>query len=122
MQIFAVLCLLYVTSVQGFLASSNAHRQVLGRNIILRRPMSEEGSKFELVPLEKTNIENSVAVTGGILGFVLGGPVIGLILAAVTSYVAKKDNDSGEALRGIGKTVIESYNFINKLNSKFVLL
>ena len=52
-----------------------------------------------IVPVDKANIENAAAVTGGFLGFVLAGPLAGVILAAFTNYVVKKDNDSGEALR-----------------------
>jgi hypothetical protein len=29
------------------------------------------------------------------------------------------DGESGEALRGLGKTVVESYNFLTKLNTKY---
>ena len=76
--------------------------------------------KTDLVPLEKTNIQNAAAVTGGIVGFALGGPIIGLILAALSNYVSKKeDSDYGVALRGFGKTVIESYNFLTTLNDKY---
>lgn len=74
-----------------------------------------------LVALEKTNIENAAAVTGGIVGFALGGPVIALLLAAVSNYVSKKDSDAGTALRGFGKSVIESYNFLTTLNTKYDL-
>lgn len=88
------------------------------RTEIVRQKMSDMPNE-NLVPLDKVTIENSAAVTGGILGFVLGGPVFALILAAVTNYVSKKENESGEALRGVGKTVIESYNFLNKLNAKY---
>ena len=59
--------------------------------------MSEEDAN--IVPLEKENIENAAAVTGGFLGFVLAGPVAGLVLAALTNYVVKKDNDTGDILR-----------------------
>jgi len=72
-----------------------------------------------IVPVDKANIENAAAVTGGFLGFVLAGPLAGVILAAFTNYVVKKDNDSGEALRGIGKTVVESYNYLAKMNAKY---
>jgi predicted transcriptional regulator len=75
--------------------------------------------KTDLVPLEKTNIENAAAVSGGIVGLAIGGPVFGIILAAVSNYVSKKeDSDYGSALRGFGKTVIESYNFLTTLNNK----
>ena len=74
----------------------------------------------ELVPVEKTNIENAAAVSGGIVGFAIGGPVVALALAALSNYVSKKeDSDYGAALRGFGKTVIESYNFLTTLNNKY---
>lgn len=82
----------------------------------MKRAMSDNE---ELVPIDKVTIENSAAVTSGLVGFVLGGPVFAVILAAITNYVSKKDNESGVALRGVGKTVIESYNFLTKLNSKY---
>jgi len=81
--------------------------------------MSEEKKEVSLVPVDRVNIENAAAVTGGIVGFFLAGPIAGLILAAISNYAAKKDNESGEALRGFGKTVVESYNFIAKLNAKY---
>lgn len=80
--------------------------------------MSDE-ENTNIVPVDKANIENAAAVTGGFLGFVLAGPLAGVVLAALTNYVVKKDNDSGEALRGIGKTVVESYNYLTKINSKY---
>lgn len=74
----------------------------------------------ELVPVEKTNIENAAAVSGGIVGFAIGGPVVAIVLAALSNYVSKKeDSDYGAALRGFGKTVIESYNFLTTLNNKY---
>lgn len=84
------------------------------------RLFSEDPSKnTDLVPLDKKNIENAAAVTGGIVGFALGGPVIALILAAISNYVSKKDSDAGTALRGFGKSVIESFNFVTTLNKKY---
>ena len=74
-----------------------------------------------LIPVDIENIGTAAGITGGILGFVLAGPIAGLILAAIAKYVTKKENESGEALRGVGKTVIESYNFLLKLNGKYDL-
>ena len=77
---------------------------------------------FEIVPADKTNSVNAAAVTSAFLGYVLGGPLFAAILAAITNYVAKKEDDiPAEALRGVGKTVVESYNFLNKLNAKYSL-
>ena len=61
------------------------------------------------------------AVTGGVVGFALAGPLGALVSAAISNYVSKKGNDAGVALRGFGKTVIESYNFLTTLNSKYYL-
>ena len=95
MQLLAILVVLAVSGCHGFLASSHSNRNVAARNLILRRPMADEGDGVDLVPIDKTTIENSVAVTGGVLGFVLGGPVVGLIFAAVTNDVSKKENEPG---------------------------
>lgn len=80
---------------------------------------SSPAPNTNIVPVDKENIENAAAVTGGILGLVLAGPVGAAVLAALTNYVVKKDNDSGEALRGLGKTVVEAYNFVSKMNAKY---
>lgn len=85
------------------------------------RTISMSEQKYDIVPLEKTNIQSAAAVTGGVVGLALGGPFWALLFAAVSNYVAKKEDDTGDALRGFGKTVIESYNFLNKINSKYEL-
>jgi hypothetical protein len=42
------------------------------------------------------------------------------IVAAIANYVVQKeDTMPSEALNGVGKTVINSYNFLNKLNEKY---
>lgn len=78
---------------------------------------SEENTN--IVPVDKVNIENAAAATGGFVGLMLTGPLGAVILAALTSYVVKKDSDTGDALRGVGKTVVESYNYLTKLNGKY---
>lgn len=84
--------------------------------------MSEESEvKYDLVPVDKTNIESAASFTGAILGLVIAGPVGGLFLAAIVNYVSKKDNEAGEALRGIGKTIVESVNFFKKVDSKYTV-
>lgn len=86
--------------------------------------MSEDDSdkgNYNLVPVDKTNIESAASFTGAILGLVLAGPVGGLFVAALVNYVSKKDNEAGEALRGIGKTIVESVNFFKKVDSKYTV-
>lgn len=77
------------------------------------------GDKFEIIPMEDKNVQNASAVTTGFVGFVLVGPVGAIILAAIANYASKKDTDFGVALRGVGKTVIDSANYLRKLNSKY---
>eukprot|EP01038_Epipyxis_sp_PR26KG_P007916 gene7916-10746_t len=114
----------------GLLACANAFRfipvqtkvfvsvsQGISRTIVR---MSDEPNT-KIIPVDKGNIESAAAVTGGILGLVLGGPILAALFAAITNYVAKKENESGEAIRGVGKTVVESVNFLTKLNAKYNL-
>ena len=74
-----------------------------------------------MIPVEKTTIEQAAGVTGGILGLILAGPVGAIVFAAISNFVAKKDNEAGEAIRGVGKTIVESFNFLTKLNDKYNL-
>lgn len=85
-------------------------------------PKPSAPKTVELVPLDKESMGNAVTATGGILGFVLGGPVLAALLAAVTNYVAKQEGDSGDALRGVGKSVVESYNYLTNINGKYGLV
>mmetsp|Transcript_24020 Transcript_24020/g.21844 ORF Transcript_24020/g.21844 Transcript_24020/m.21844 type:complete len:225 (-) Transcript_24020:111-785(-) len=115
-RISSIIFLLLVASVASF---RFAPRTIISRIKVGQLKLSDEPPKYEIVPLEKTNIKNAAAVTGGVLGFVLGGPVFAVVFAAVSNFVAKKEDDAGEAIRGFGKTVIESYNYLNKINAKY---
>ena len=115
-----VVCLLLVA-----LASVNAFR-VAPRFAVVRlqsstRRFDGPNEPTSLVPVQKETVENAAAVTGGVVGFALAGPLGALVLAAISNYVSKKDNDAGVALRGFGKTVIESFNFLTTLNQKYDL-
>ena len=113
-----ILLVVFVSAASGFGVAPTRFAAKFSRTA--PRLFSEEPSKkTDLVPMDKTNIENAAAVTGGIVGFALGGPVIAVILAAISNYVSKKDSDAGTALRGFGKSVIESFNFIATLNNKY---
>lgn len=127
MKFIICIFLIYLSFVSSFRSSFPVNRAFTGRRQSKFTQLrfsdnASEDKKYNLVPVDKVNTENAAAVTGGILGFILGGPIIGAVLAAVTNYAAKKDDDSGEALRGFGKTVVESFNFLTKLNSKYNLL
>jgi len=122
MRSFLVLLTIFVSNVFAFRSNILTRQKVSSQFL----KMSEEGvppaapsTSTSLIPIELETIETASSITGGIFGIIVGGPIFGLILAAIAKYVAKKENESGEALRGIGKTVIESYNFLLKLNGKY---
>lgn len=81
--------------------------------------MMSEDKPTSIVPVDKVNIENAAAFTGGILGLVLGGPLGAIAIGALANYLVKKDDEAGEALRGVGKAVVETFNFLTKVNSKY---
>jgi hypothetical protein len=52
-----------------------------------------------------------------LLGF---GPVVGVALGLLASYLARSsENEVGEVARGVGKTALEVYNYLIKLNDKY---
>lgn len=73
----------------------------------------------ELAPVNDETIASAAGVTGGVFGFLLGGPIFALLFGTATIYVSKKDNEVAEGIRGVGKAVVESYNYFTKLNNKF---
>jgi len=125
MRSFIALLVLFAACSNAFHFNACINRAITNKvNSIPRFRMSDDKNSVEIVPVfpvDKTNVESAAAVTGGILGLVIGGPVLAAIFAAVANYVSKKEGESGEALRGLGKTVVESFNFLTKLNVKYNL-
>ena len=126
MQVSLALLLLAATSVatsfrlqpvRWAAASSSVSRSSpRGRAAVVTRLQAESSSGIEPT---KENVESVAGVTGGVLGFLFFGPVVGLGLAAVSMYVSKKDNDGGEAVRGVSRSVLDAVNYFSKLNNKF---
>ena len=75
----------------------------------------------EIVPVDKDNMINAATVSSAITGLLLLGPLGGLVFAGAAWNLGKKENEAGEALRGVGKAVIEAYNFLTTLNDKYKL-
>jgi len=88
------------------------------------RYMSEEESEpaGALVPIKEDTIEFGAGVVGGVVGLVVGGPVVGLITAAAANYVSKAENDVGEVARSVSTAAIEVYNYLANLDAKYALL
>ena len=84
------------------------------------KPSSSSSSKeVTLAPINDDSVKAAGAISGGVIGFLLAGPLGGIVLAAISNYVAKKNDETGEAIRGFGKTSLEVYNYLTKLNSKY---
>jgi len=90
-----------------------------GRVALVTRLQAESSSSSSSIEPTKENVESVAGVTGGVLGLLFFGPVVGLGLAAVSLYVSKKDNDGGEAVRGLSRSVLDAVNYFIKLNKKF---
>eukprot|EP01035_Chromulina_nebulosa_P016860 gene16860-22347_t len=105
-RISSIIFLLLVASVASF---RFAPRAIISRVKVGQLKLADEPPKYEIVPLEKANIKNAAAVTGGVLGLVLGGPVFAIVFAAVSNFVAKKEDDAGEAIRGFESEAIEKF-------------
>lgn len=121
MQFIFALLLLLAPSINGLRPRVTTRVQVNQIHSLTRLYAEEPSKGTEMVPIVKENIESVAGITGGILGLILGGPTVALGLAAVSFYVSKKDNEGGEAIRGIGKAVLESFNYVSKINNKFDL-
>lgn len=80
---------------------------------------SDKSTSGALVPINPQTIETSAAIVGTSAGVVFLGPVLGVLLGLITNYAAKADNEVGEAARGVGKTALEIFNYIAKVNEKY---
>lgn len=75
-----------------------------------------------IVPINEETVEFTAGIIGGVVGFSVGGPVLGAIGAAVANYASKTDAEIGEVLSAVSKTSIEIFNYFSKLDSKYEVL
>ena len=75
-----------------------------------------------IVPINEETVEFTAGLLGGVVGFAIGGPVLGAIGAAAAIYASKTDAEAGEILSAVSKTSIELFNYFSKLDSKFEVL
>ncbi len=75
-----------------------------------------------IVPINEETVEFTAGILGGVVGFAIGGPVLGAIGAAAANYATKTDAEVGEILSAVSKTSIEIFNYFSKLDSKYELL
>lgn len=75
-----------------------------------------------IVPVNEETVEFTAGILGGVVGFAIGGPVLGAIGAAAANYATKTDAEVGEILSAVSKTSIEIFNYFSKLDSKYEIL
>lgn len=75
-----------------------------------------------IVPVNEETVEFTAGLLGGIVGFSVGGPVLGAIGAAAANYASKTDAEVGEILSAVSKSSIEIFNYFSKLDSKYEVL
>jgi len=86
-------------------------------------PQAPPASKSSaIVPINEETVEFTAGLLGGVVGFALGGPVIGAVAAAAANYASKTDAEVGEILSAVSKTSIEIFNYFSKLDSKYEVL
>lgn len=44
-----------------------------------------------------------------------------MILGLITNYIAKTEGEAGDVARGVGKTSLDVFNYLVKVNSKYEL-
>lgn len=81
--------------------------------------MMAEGE--EMILVNEESIGAGASTIAGTAGFIVAGPVFGVIVAAVVNYVAKQENEAGDVARGVGKVALDTFNFFAKLNTKYDL-
>ncbi len=72
--------------------------------------------------MNEETVEFTAGILGGVVGFAIGGPVLGAIGAAAANYATKTDAEVGEILSAVSKTSIEIFNYFSKLDSKYEIL
>ncbi|KAL9185826.1 hypothetical protein ACHAXT_003603 [Thalassiosira profunda] len=75
-----------------------------------------------IVPINEETVEFTAGLLGGVVGFSIGGPVLGALGAAAANYASKTDAEVGEVLSAVSKTSIEIFNYMSKLDSKYEVL
>ena len=55
------------------------------------------------VPVGKEQVEFTAGAIGGIIGFSLGGPIVGASGAVAANYIAKKNNDASDVIQTVSK-------------------
>lgn len=83
---------------------------------------SEPEAGGALVPVKEETVEFTAGILGGVVGFSLGGPLLGAIGAAAANYVSKMEGDAPDAVQAVSKSSIEIFNYFANLDKKYEVL
>jgi len=64
-------------------------------------------------------VSYSATIAGASAGLVLLGPLAALFFGVAANYASKADNEAGEVARGVGKTLLDVWNYLAKINEKY---
>lgn len=115
MKVTAIVCISMAASAAAF-----APQQQLARTPL--RLHAEEETSSALVPIKEETVEFTAGIIGAAAGFVLGGPVLGAIGAAVANYASKMENEASDVVQAVSKSSIQVYNYLSELDGKYELL
>lgn len=91
----------------------------------VRQPALHMGDENDaaLVPIKQETVEFTAGIIGGVAGFVVGGPVLGAIGAAISNFVSKQEEgELTEVVSAVSESSIQAFNFLSKLDAKYDLL
>jgi hypothetical protein len=112
-----------LTSVTLLVASASAFVPLQQRAAPRRLALSDEREAGgALVPIKEETVEFTAGILGGVVGLVLGGPVLAAIGAAAANYISKMDGDAPDAVQAVSKTSIELFNYFANLDKKYQVL
>lgn len=113
-----------LTCVTLLLASASSFVPQQQRAVSHRIAMadSEREAGGALVPIKEETVEFTAGILGGVVGLVLGGPLLGAIGAAAANYISKMDGDAPDVVQAVSKSSIEVFNYMANLDKKYQIL
>lgn len=120
MRFTQLIALLVVGSAAAFTTPLSTQTRAFVRPSPLRMGDSEEGGK--IVPIKEETVEFAAGIIGGVIGFAVGGPVLGALGAAVANYASKTEQEVGTVVSAVSRSSIEVFNYLSRLDSKYEIL
>lgn len=123
MRFTQLIALLAVGSAAAFTSPVHTQTRAFVRPSPLQ--MTEDSAPSEggkIVPIKEETVEFTAGIIGGVLGFAVGGPVLGAIGAAIANYVSKSDEEYGTIVSAVSKSSIEVFNYLSRLDTKYEIL